>query len=322
MSDKTKQLTQLQIDNIIDKSINLSIISYLLKINSINEKQYYVKEHHKAIISREVWDKAQKILKKRNAKIISKGSKHHSNYSKQYAFSSKICCGFCGTTFVRRVGSKKKDGSRNVYWQCYQKIYDSKNCKDSVLIREDALEQAFIEIHNTIVENKFKNKDKLLQAIKSALEENDCSKEIEKLNNQEEKIQHKLSKLVDMRLENSIDKNLYLTKESELKTELKNIETKRNELVEIRNQNKHIADKIKEIEKVLNNHLRPLKEFSRDSFEALIEKVIVGDVDDNGNKRPDVIRFILKTGREIPTKLVKDRKNDNSNKSVSFREKD
>ena len=40
-NSETKQLTQLEIDNIIDKSINLSIISYLLKINLINEKQYY-----------------------------------------------------------------------------------------------------------------------------------------------------------------------------------------------------------------------------------------------------------------------------------------
>ena len=38
----TKQLTQLEIDNIIDKSINLSIISYLLDLKLITEKQYYM----------------------------------------------------------------------------------------------------------------------------------------------------------------------------------------------------------------------------------------------------------------------------------------
>ncbi len=35
-------LTQLEIDNIIDESINLSIISRLLKLNLINEKQFYI----------------------------------------------------------------------------------------------------------------------------------------------------------------------------------------------------------------------------------------------------------------------------------------
>lgn len=38
----TKNLTQLEIDNIIDETINLSIISKLLKLDIITEKQYYV----------------------------------------------------------------------------------------------------------------------------------------------------------------------------------------------------------------------------------------------------------------------------------------
>ncbi len=39
---KEKNLTQIEIDNIIDKSINMSILSRLLKLNLINEKQYYI----------------------------------------------------------------------------------------------------------------------------------------------------------------------------------------------------------------------------------------------------------------------------------------
>lgn len=37
----TKQLNQLEIDNIIDESINLYIISDLLDLKLINEKQFY-----------------------------------------------------------------------------------------------------------------------------------------------------------------------------------------------------------------------------------------------------------------------------------------
>ncbi len=47
--NKEKILTQLEIDNIIDESINLSIISKLLKLELINEKQIYLlKEKIKA----------------------------------------------------------------------------------------------------------------------------------------------------------------------------------------------------------------------------------------------------------------------------------
>lgn len=41
MSDD-KKLTQTEIDNILDETINLSIISKLLKLNLITEKQFYI----------------------------------------------------------------------------------------------------------------------------------------------------------------------------------------------------------------------------------------------------------------------------------------
>lgn len=40
--NKTKELTQIEIDNILDETINLSIISKLLNLKLITEKQYYV----------------------------------------------------------------------------------------------------------------------------------------------------------------------------------------------------------------------------------------------------------------------------------------
>lgn len=38
----TKKLTQIEIENILDETINLSIISKLLNLNLITEKQYYI----------------------------------------------------------------------------------------------------------------------------------------------------------------------------------------------------------------------------------------------------------------------------------------
>ena len=40
--DKRRKLNQLEIENIIDEAINLSILAKLLKLNLITEKQYYL----------------------------------------------------------------------------------------------------------------------------------------------------------------------------------------------------------------------------------------------------------------------------------------
>ena len=39
---KEKKLTQLEIDNIIDETINLSILTKLKELNIINDKQLYI----------------------------------------------------------------------------------------------------------------------------------------------------------------------------------------------------------------------------------------------------------------------------------------
>lgn len=39
--NKEKRLTQVEMDNIIDETINISILSKLLKLELINEKQFY-----------------------------------------------------------------------------------------------------------------------------------------------------------------------------------------------------------------------------------------------------------------------------------------
>jgi hypothetical protein len=40
--NKENKLTQLEIDNIIDETINLSILSKLFKLDLINEKQLFI----------------------------------------------------------------------------------------------------------------------------------------------------------------------------------------------------------------------------------------------------------------------------------------
>ena len=41
-----------------------------------------------------------------------------------------------------------------------------------------------------------------------------------------------------------------------------------------------------------------LKEFDRNVFESIVEKVIVGGYDDEGNADPSMITFVYKTGFE------------------------
>ena len=272
-------------------------LSHKRCLNYGEKEQYYVKDHHIGIIDRDTWNKAQEILNKRNNNKKDNGREHRTTYSLKYDFSSKIVCGHCNSTYVRRQGTKRKDGTAPIYWKCFQQVDEKRYCEKSKFIRDDVLKDMFVELYNLIVINKHQTKEKLLEAIKSTLKENNYQKDIDKLNVDLDKLNIKLSKLVDMKLEGIIDKDTYIKKEKEIKMQITELEEKITNLQNQENTNNNIAKKIKEIEKIVNAPTS-LKEFDKEVFDSIVERIVIGE--DGSDEQ--VIRFILKTGVEYKCK--------------------
>lgn len=104
----------------------------------------------------------------------------------------------------------------------------------------------------------------------------------------------------------------YVLKEKELKENLDSINCKLQDIEKSNNESKDVYDKLKEIEKIINEPTT-LTEFNREIFDTIVEKIIVGEVSENGEVKPNVIRFVLNTGAEYRTLL-----NNNRNKNVSL----
>ena len=290
------------------------------KIRNYGEREkYYAKNTHTPIISKDVWNKAQEIYKRRSAISNPNGSTHgKQGYSLRYDFSSKIYCGFCGEHYIRRLGTKRNNGEKNVYWACADKVRSKDNCSDTSFIRDELLKNIFVELYNTIIKDKYKSKDKLLNAIKETLtESNNYKNKINDLNSKEEILRKRLSNLIDMKLDDCISKDDYKEKEKEIKDSLEVISLERKEFENLENDNKNISKKIKEIESIFAEPIL-LKEFNKDAFDNLVDKIIIGGIDQNGNRNPNVIRFILKTGNEYVTLLDNHSSIQSKSKIVSF----
>lgn len=88
--------------------------------------------HHKPIISREVWNLAQQRLRQNNKHR--KGDGGHSN---RYLFSGKIQCGQCGARFVGR-SRRLKDGTNVRRWSCGTAVNQGAGrCDIGKLIRDE-----------------------------------------------------------------------------------------------------------------------------------------------------------------------------------------
>lgn len=75
-------------------------------INNGEKAQYYVTEHHEAIISAEDFETAQAMIKRRSNEMKIKTGE--GKYQNRYPFSGKIICGECGATWKRRTHSESK----------------------------------------------------------------------------------------------------------------------------------------------------------------------------------------------------------------------
>lgn len=91
-----------------------------------------IKNHHEAIISRDVWNRAQERLKE--------NSKHQINeygHSNRYVFSGRIRCGECGAVFVSRT-KKNMDGFVVRRWCCSTVTRNGKGaCSIGKTVRDD-----------------------------------------------------------------------------------------------------------------------------------------------------------------------------------------
>lgn len=302
-------------DLLQQKSYTISPITHKRTMNYGEKEKYYVKDHHTPIISRELWDKCQEILSKRSKKLIPNGKSHNDKYSRQYAFSSKIKCGICGKNFVRKSGGKLKDGTSVAYWLCYHRVTDKEKCSESITIKENILEEIFLQVYNTIIQRKHKTKDKLLNAIKELITEDNTKTKLDKLYKEKEVLQKRLSTLIDMKLDNIENKEIYVDKEKELNSSIRKIndEIKENEL--LKDNNKSISRQLEKINKVILESDKSLKEFDKPVFDNMVDKIVIGERDANGECNPYVIRIFLNIGTEYKGELIK---KNNSIDGVSF----
>ena len=91
------------------------------------------------------------------------------------------------------------------------------------------------------------------------------------------------------------EQDIYEETDVELKTELTNARAKLEYLQQQSDEKSSLQRRLSDFKKALS-HNEVLEEFDRGIFESIVEKVIVGGLDEDGNKDPYKITFIYKTG--------------------------
>lgn len=226
-----------------------------------------------AIISEELWDQANKILKSRT-----KGYENNNYWSGglKYAFSSKIYCKEHNTNFQRSHGSKNKNRPT---WSCSMYLQHRLAACESPIIAEIDLYNIMSSIMNNIIPQKKKIVDNMLKLYENIDRTNDYDKELELLNNNIKIIEKKKSMTLDLVFNGDISKESLKMQFENYDQEIKNLKVKKTMIIKqierLNNSHDNLDRMTKLIEEEINGGA--LNEFIRKFVDEIIISKIDGD---------------------------------------------
>lgn len=280
---------------------------------NLGEKDKYIFEnHHEAIVSKELWDKANQLMDARaenfKNKYVKNASECIEDLKGRYSLSKKVICGYCGKVYSRRSHNQTKIEFKPV-WKCQNQSKKGLNrCNFSKTIDELAIKLGFIKALNRIATFDSSIIDSFISSLDKTLNEENILNKIPQKEEELTEIKNKLDKLLDLYMEQGITKEIYSSKSKELEEKIQILD---NEIKALKDE-KANRDKVKEkLEDVINNinNRNITFDFDDEVFKSTIKKVIVGEFQ-NDKFDPYVLTYVFKT------------KNlDNKNYQVIFKDK-
>lgn len=258
-------------------------------INFGEYDQYLCKDHHEPIVSHEVFEKANEMLKQRGKE---KGNGDNTKkYQNRYGFSGIIICGECGGTFKRRKHTKPSGGY--VAWCCSNHIHDKHSCSMKY-ITDEGVKTTFLTMMNKLIFGRNIVLNPLLKNLKG-LEDKEVLLQIQHLDNKLEKNMEQRQVLTSLMASSLLEPGLFNKESNDLMREQEILQTEKDKLI---NSVSGDRTKIDALEKLMDfvSGSEMLTEYSDEIFLAHIDNIKV-------TSRVEII-FQLKCGLNINERLV------------------
>ena len=283
-------------DLVQKKTYTPDFLSHEKKYNRGQEEFVIIKDHHEPIISRELFDKANRILDEKS--LSQEGKTKHSN---RYPFSGKIKCGCCGRGYVARYKTRK-NGSRYKAWRCLEaarhgsphvdKAGNQVGCSGLSIRNEDATHIMYL-VTSSLKYNKEKITNNLLAIIKSIISADlpdgikVCPKgaavdttgtDSEKLKSQIKTIQEKHTNLIDLYISGDITRDEFSAARAKCENEIAELKS----VIDSIDKQKEMIEKLQELVTEITDAMNELVngvEYEDDFYKEILDKMVILDKD-------------------------------------------
>ena len=283
-------------DVLLQKTFCTDVISKKIVKNVGQMAQYYMPDHHEAIVSREQYNAVKAEMARRSA--LRSPSKEavtgRSCYTSKYALSDRLFCGECGTLYRRKTRNVKG----NIYheWRCISRLeYGKKYCHESPTLREIPLQSAILAAINSAMSNKAALVDRIKNVVSLELlpvqGQTMSLADIERrLTQFDEQFQQLLAEAID-----ADDKEACNAQFTEILTEQTALKKQKETILQSSTDADHVCTRMKQAEQAIENTAQTITEWNENAVRQIVERVTVLSADE--------VLVRIKGGAEIKQRL-------------------
>ena len=242
----------------------------------VPESEWFVHEDAvPAIVSKELWEKANKILEgKRKEYNLEETRKIAGYFSGKYALSSKIKCGLCGRTYYH----SKYNTMKYVVWECRgYREYGKKapNGCTNIKLPDHEINQVVKEVIYEFWKNKDSSIERVIKVLNKVLDNNDYKPQIDSLTKQIDKIKNYKRKARKELYDETITKEEYEIDIKSFDNDLLLLQERLNALLEKCNATVDKKERLENIKNKLNIEIKDINAITDEIIEVMVQSVIV-----------------------------------------------
>ena len=240
-----------------------------------------------AIVSEELWDQANVVLRKRSDDVKGRqGICNHANL-----LTGKLYCTHCGEPYYRRE-SKDKSGNKNSKWVCSGKIKNGKDSCPSFAIFEREIIPLLFDVFRDTREASSSMMKEYEKMYRSMTSNGDIEKKIEDVNRSIELSLKKKGKLLELVTLDSITAYDFKSMTEQCNADIKAAEQELAELQSQQESSKEFKENMDRIRRVLADAERDCSngKITKEFVDVFIDKIFVTPESD-GSMRLDIKIF-------------------------------
>ena len=225
-----------------------------------------------AIVSEELWDRANAVLRKRSEDVKNRqGICNHANL-----LTGKLFCTHCGTPYYRR-DSVDRQGNKNSKWVCSGKINNGKDSCDSIPIYERELIPLLFEVFRNTKDASAAMLEEYEQMYRAMTNDGNLERKIETVQASIELAKKKKSKLLELVALDSITPADFKLMTSGCNADIEAAEQELAELREQQESSEEFCANMERIRKVLRDAERDCAngEITKEFVDTFIDKILV-----------------------------------------------